>query len=69
MRFFMFCNIQRLNAERKGERLDHIHVKCGYSHLSNSCGGWNNRGGGAKVAKSINVEVGIYVEGGFFGKN
>ena len=28
--------------------------KC--SHLSNSRGGWNKREGGAKVAKSINVE-------------
>ena len=37
-----------------------------YSHLSNSCGGWNKRGGGAKVAKSINVEVGINVEGEIF---
>ena len=48
------------------------------THLSNSQGGWNKRGGGAKVAKSINVEVGIFwkklvhdcnkrgVEGGFF---
>ena len=26
-----------------------------YSHLSNSRGGWNKRGGGAKVTKSINV--------------
>ena len=33
-----------------------------YSHLSNSHGGWNKRGGGKKVAKSINVEVGINVE-------
>ena len=32
----------------------------GYSHLS------NNRGGDAKVANSINVEVGINLEGGFF---
>ena len=30
-----------------------------YSHLSNKRGGWNKRGGGAKVAKSKNVEVGI----------
>jgi len=48
-----------------------------YSHLFNSQGGWNKRGGGAKVAKSINVEGGIFwkkivnnsnkrgVEGGF----
>jgi hypothetical protein len=35
-----------------------------YSHLSNKRGGWNKRGGGAKFAKSLNVEVGIYVEGG-----
>ena len=31
-----------------------------YSHLSNSRGGWNKRGGGAKVAKSINLEGGIF---------
>ena len=31
-----------------------------YSHLSNSRVGWNKRGGGAKVAKSINVEGGIF---------
>ena len=35
-----------------------------YSHLFNKCGGLNERGGGAKVAKSLNVEVGINVEGG-----
>ena len=28
-----------------------------YSHLSNNRGGWNKRGGSAKAAKSINVEV------------
>jgi hypothetical protein len=33
-----------------------------YSHL------FNKRGGGAKVAKSLNVEVGINVEGGIFWK-
>ena len=37
-----------------------------YSHLSNNRGGWNKRGGCAKVTKSINVEVGINVEGSFF---
>ena len=31
-----------------------------YSHLSNSRGGWNKRGGGAKVVKSLNVEGGIF---------
>ena len=40
-----------------------------YSHLFNKRGGWNNREGGAKVAKSLNVEAGINVEAGFFGKN
>ena len=30
-----------------------------YSHLSNKRGGWKKRGGGAKVAKSKNGEVGI----------
>ena len=34
-----------------------------YSHLSNNREGWNKRGGGAKAAKSINIEVGINVEG------
>ena len=43
-------------------------LQSAYSHLSNNRGGWN-KGGGAKVAKSLNVEVGINVEGGFFGKN
>ena len=31
-----------------------------YSHLFNKHGGWNKRGGGAKVAKSLNVEGGIF---------
>ena len=39
-----------------------------YSHLSNNNINWNKRRGGAKVAKSINVEVGINVEGGIFWK-
>ena len=33
-----------------------------YSHLSNNPGGWNKRGGEAKIAKSLNVETGIKVE-------
>ena len=33
-----------------------------YSHLS------NNRGGSAKVAKSINMEVGINLDGGMYWK-
>ena len=40
-----------------------------YSHHFNKRGGWNKCGGGAKVAKLINVEVGITVEAGFFMKN
>ena len=39
-----------------------------YSHLSNKCGGCNKRGGGAKFAKSLNVEVGINVEDGILWK-
>ena len=39
-----------------------------YSHLSNKRGGWNKRRGGAKFAKSLNVEVGINVEGGILWK-
>ena len=35
---------------------------CMYSHLSNSRGGWNKHGGGAKVPESTNEEVGINVE-------
>ena len=44
------------------------HLKRGY-FLSDSQGGWNKHGGGAKVAKSINVEVGINVEGGICEKS
>ena len=33
-----------------------------YSHLFNKRGGWNKRGGFAKVAKSLNVEGGIFWE-------
>ena len=40
-----------------------------YSHLFNKRGAWNKRGGGAKVATSLNVELGINEEGGIFGKN
>ena len=38
----------------------------GYSHLSNKRGAWNKRGGVAKFAKSLNVDVGINVELGIF---
>ena len=43
-------------------------VKFIYSHLSNKLGGWNKCGGGAKFAKSLNVEVGINEEGGILWK-
>jgi hypothetical protein len=39
-----------------------------YSHLSNKRGGWNKLGGGSKVAKLLNMEFGINVEGGIFWK-
>ena len=35
-----------------------------YSHLSNNRGGWNRRGGEAKIARSLNAEAGINVEVG-----
>ena len=43
----------------------------GYSHLFNKRGGWKKpekRVGGAKVTKSLNVQVGINGEGGIFWK-
>ena len=39
-----------------------------YSHLPIKRGGWNKHGGGAKIAKLLNMEVGINVEGGVFWK-
>ena len=36
-----------------------FHVFFNYFYFSNKRGGWNKRGGGAKVAKSLNVKVGI----------
>ena len=38
----------------------HIYLLVRYSHHSNNRGGWNKRGGGTKVAKSIKVEGGIF---------
>jgi len=44
-----------------------IMIKCRvYSHLFNKRGGWNKRVEVAKAAKSLNVQVGINVEGGIF---
>ena len=39
-----------------------------FTLISLTQGGWNKPGGGAKDAKSINMEVGINVEGGIFWK-
>ena len=36
------------------------YIKFLYSHLFNKRGGWNKREGGAKFAKSLNVEGGIF---------
>ena len=57
------CTVHLIYATDQPER-----KKCTttYYHLSNKLGGWNKLGGGAKKLKSINVEVGITVEVGFF---
>ena len=39
-----------------------------YDYYSNIREGWNKREGGAKFAKSLNVEVGINMEGGILWK-
>ena len=41
---------------------------CVYSHLSNSQGGGNKRGGDAKVSKLVNKEEEINEQGGIFWK-
>ena len=46
----------------------YLYLKTAYSHLFNKRGAWNKRGEGAKVAKLLNVELRINVEGGIFGK-
>ena len=43
-------------------------LECHTLIFLNSQRGWNERGGGAKVAKFINMEVGINVDGGNFCK-
>ena len=58
----MFHSISESDTKTKQK------VRFKYSHLFNKCGGWNKRGGGAKVAKLLNVEAGINVEGGIFWK-
>ena len=46
-----------------------IFYQCKYSHLFNKRGGWNKCGGDAIVAKSLNMQIGINVEGGIYWKN
>ena len=45
--------------------MDKIYASC---HLFNKRGGLNKHGVGANVTKSLNMEVGINVEGGIFWK-
>ena len=49
-------------------RYDGLYLFVIYSHLSNKHGNWNKHTGGAKVVKSLNMEVGINVEGGILWK-
>ena len=60
----LFSNISQMFGSIWADRFNKL-----YSHLSNKRGAWNKRGGGAKVGKLLNVELGINVEGGIFGKN
>ena len=63
--YFVYPAAQSLmpsNIKRTLSKVEKI-VGCDlqmYSHLSNSRGGYNKRGGDEKVAKSINVESGIF---------
>ena len=56
MFFYQFCYPKFARRRRLATRHDT------YSHLS------NKRGGGGKIAKSQNVEVGVNVEGGILWK-
>ena len=42
-----------------------VNSKKKYSHLFNKRGGWNKRGGGAKVAKSLDKRGGWNKRGGW----
>ena len=61
-------NDEKMGLPEKKEKVNLLTIVT-YSHLFNIRGAWNKRGGGAKVAKLLNVELGINVEGGIFGKN
>ena len=59
--------LQTYHAEEENQEKIFYDYSC-YSHLFDNRGVWKKHGGGAKVAKSINVEAGINVEGGIFWK-
>ena len=53
--------LENSHSVRKNfQKLINLGTLTTYSHLSNNCGGWNKRGRGTKVAKSIKVEGGIF---------
>ena len=60
------CSSHTLNIPNRHSI--YIRTVSSYSHRSNKRGVWNKRGGGAKFAKSLNMEVGINMEGGIFWK-
>ena len=60
LKFLYMCHIAHF-AEENSKFLFSTEISPIYSHLFNKRGGWNKRGGGAKVAKSLNVELGINV--------
>ena len=60
-------NDEKMGLPEKKEKVNLLTIVT-YSHLFNKRGAWNKRGGGAKFAKLLNVELGINVEGGIFGK-
>ena len=64
--------IRKENGEPKNKNNFHQISKNIFLQISknilNKRGGWNKGGGGAKVAKSLKVEVGINMEGGIFWK-
>ena len=63
MQQYSVCYGQFKNGNEM-DKTKHAFFDKHYSHVYNS-----SRGGGAKVTKSINEEVGINVEGGILRKN
>ena len=66
LRFMKIFKKIKIGKEQNNRVISRLHET---THLFNKRGAWNKRGGGAKVAKSLNVELGINEEGGIFGKN